>query len=120
MAKLKTSGYELLEPAQYVLEVVSADTVEDYGPQLKVGLRVARGEHKGYTFYDYPSRAADGSIKVGTKAWEMFEACLGKGLSPDEELDTSDLVGKRLTAQVVVKKGGKGNRTEFGTIRPAP
>lgn len=120
MAKLKTSGYELLEPGRYVLEVASAEPVDEYGPQLKVAMRVVQGEHKGHTFYDYPTRADDGSIRVGTKAWEIFEACLNRRLSPSEELDTSDIVGKKLAAQVVVKKGGKGNRTEFGTINPAP
>jgi hypothetical protein len=57
-------------------------------------------------------------VKVGTKAWDIFEACLNTRLSPDEELDTDDLLGKRFHAMVSVKKTGKGNRTEHGTIGP--
>jgi hypothetical protein len=119
MVKVKTSGYTLLEFCHYVLEVRSAEPVDDYGPQLKVGLRVAEGKNEGSSFFDYPSRAEDGSVKAGTKAWQIFEACLNRRLTPNDELDTDDLLGKRFEARVVIKKGGKGNRTEFDTITPA-
>jgi hypothetical protein len=119
MVKLRTTGYTLLEPGRYVLEVCSVEPVDDYGPQLKLRLRVAEGKNEGQGFFDYPTRAEDGSIKEGTKAWEIFEACLNRRLTPNDELDTDDLIGKRFEARVVIKKGGKGNRTEFGTITPA-
>ena len=118
MAKLTAQGHELLKPGRYVLEVVEAEPVNEYGPQLKLRLRVAGGEHKGFEFVDYPNRGAEDGVKVGTKAWDIFEACLNTHLSPDEELDTDDLVGKRFQAMVSVKKTGKGNRTEHGTIGP--
>jgi hypothetical protein len=116
VARLTTQGYELLDPGRYVLEVVEAEPVDDFGPQLRLRLRVAAGEHKGFEFVDYPNRGAKDGVKVGTKAWDIFEACLNTRLTPDEELDTDDLIGKRLEAMVSVKKTGKGNRTEHGTI----
>jgi hypothetical protein len=119
MVKIKMSGYKLLEPGHYVLEVCSVETVDDYGPQLKLELRVAEGKNEGHRFFDYPTRAEDGSIKVGTKAWQIFEACLNSRLTPNDELDMDDLIGKRFKARVVIKKGGKGNRTEFDTISAA-
>ena len=118
MAKLQAQGYELLDPGRYVLEVVEAEAVNEYGPQLKLKLRVAEGEHKGFEFTDYPNRGAEDGVKVGTKAWDIFESCLNQRHSPDEELDTEDLIGKRFEAMVVAKKTGKGNRTEHGTIGP--
>jgi len=118
MAKLPAHGYELLEPGRYALEVVEAEPVNEYGPQLKLRLRVAEGEHEGFEFVDYPNRGAESGVKVGTKVWDIFEACLNIRLSPEEELDTDDLVGKRFHAMVSVKKTGKGNRTEHGTIGP--
>ena len=118
MTKLTTQGYELLDPGRYVLEVLEAEPADDFGPQLKLRLRVAEGEHKGFEFVDYPNRGAKDGVKVGTKAWDIFEACLDTRLSPDEDLDTDDLVGKRIEAMVSVKKTGKGNRTEHGTIGP--
>jgi len=101
-----------------VLEVMQAKPVKEYGPQLEVRNRVAEGEHKGFEFVDYPNRGVEDGVKVGTKAWNLFEACLDRRLSPDEELDTDDLIGKRFEAMVVAKKTGKGNRTEHGTIGP--
>jgi hypothetical protein len=98
--------------------VVEAEAVNEYGPQLKLRFRVAEGEHEGFEFVDYPNRGAENGVKVGTKAWDIFEACLNTRLSPDEELDTDDLVGRRFHAMVLVKKTGKGNRTEHGTIGP--
>jgi len=118
MAKLMAQGYELLDTGRYVLEVVEAEAVGEYGPQLRLKLRVAEGEHEGLEFTDYPNRGAEDGVKVGTKAWDIFEACLNQRLSPDEELDTDDLIGKRFEAMVVTKKTGKGNRTEHGTIGP--
>ena len=118
MAKLMAQGYELLAPGRYVLEVVEAEAVNDYGPQLRLRLRVAEGEYEGFGFTDYPNRGAEDGVKVGTKAWDIFEACLNQRLAPDEELDTEDLIGKGSEAMVSVKKTGKGNRTEHGTIGP--
>jgi hypothetical protein len=58
MAKLQALGYELLDPGRYVLEVVEAEPVNEYGPQLRLKLRVAEGEHEGFEFTDYPNRGA--------------------------------------------------------------
>jgi hypothetical protein len=118
VTKLKAQGYELLDPGHYVLEVTEAEPVNEYGPQLMLRLSVAEGEHEGFEFVDYPNRGAEDGVKVGTRAWDVFEAGLNRRLSPDEELDTEELIGKKLEAMVVVKKTGKGNRMEHGTIGP--
>ena len=118
MAKLTAQGYKLLNPGRYVLEVVEAEAVNEYGPQLRLKLRVTEGEYEGFEFTDYPNRGAEDGVKVSTKAWDVFEACLNQRLAADEELDTEDLIGKRFEAMVVTKKTGKGNRTEHGTIGP--
>src|SRR5829696_8497947 len=41
MTKLMAQGYELLDPGRYVLEVLEAEAVNEYGPQLK--LKPSRG-----------------------------------------------------------------------------
>src|SRR5215217_1435711 len=118
VTKLTAQGYELLPPGRYVLEIMQAKPVNEYGPQLEARNRVAEGEYEGFEFTDYPNRGVEDGVKVGTKAWDIFEACENRPLAPDEELDTEDLSGKRYEAMVVVKKTGKGNRTEHGTIGP--
>ena len=50
MTKLTAQGYELLPPGRYVLEVVKAEPVNEYGPQLRLKLRVAEGEREGFGF----------------------------------------------------------------------
>lgn len=52
VARLTTHGNELLPPNRYVLEVVEAEAVNEYGPQLDARLRVAEGEHEGFEFSD--------------------------------------------------------------------
>ena len=118
MTILQAQGYELLDPGRHVLEVLEAEAVNEYGPQLKLNLRVVGGENAGFEFVDYPNRGAENGVKIGTKSWDIFEACLRRRISEDEPLDTADLVGKKFEAMVVVKKTGKGNRTEHGTIGP--
>ncbi|MDP9454423.1 MAG: hypothetical protein M3Q49_06645 [Actinomycetota bacterium] len=118
MAKLTSRGYDLLPPNRYGLEVVVAEPANEYGPQIKVKVTIIDGEYAGSEFTDFPNCGVEGGVKIGTKAWDIFEACLGRHISPDEELDTDDLIGKRFEAMVVVKKTGKGNRIEHGTVGP--
>jgi hypothetical protein len=121
MAKVPTKTYRLLEPSRYVLEVLAAELVDDYGKQLKLELQVAEGEEKGYIFFDYPNRDEnDGTIAPNSKAWQIFEAALDRRLSLSEDLDTDDLIGKKFVAEVVVTKTGKRNRVQHDTIGPAP
>jgi hypothetical protein len=44
MTKLTAQGYEVLDPGRCVLEVLEAESVDEFGPQLKLKLRVAQGE----------------------------------------------------------------------------
>ncbi len=44
MTKLTAQGYEVMDPGRYVLEVLEAESVDEFGPQLKLKLRVAQGE----------------------------------------------------------------------------
>ena len=118
MAKLTAQGHKLLDPGQYVLEVVEAEPIDRYGPQLRLKLRVAEGTRMGFEFVDYSRRGTEDGIKVGTKAWDIFEACLDRRLVPDEELDTDELIGKWFKAMVSLKKNGKGNRVEYESARP--
>ena len=110
----------VIEAGTRVVEVVSAETTDEYGPQLAIKVKVVGGEYDGYMFTDYPKRDADtGRIKQGSKAWDIFVACLGpdfykrgKGLQ--------DLVGCRFMAQVSQTKTGSRNKLDHGTIGPAP
>jgi hypothetical protein len=61
------------------LEVMAADKADTYGPQIYLKLKVVGGEHDGHQFNDYANRDEDtGQIKQGSKAWSIFEACLGQ------------------------------------------
>jgi hypothetical protein len=52
VTKLTAQGYELLPPGRYVLEIMQAKPVKEYGPQLEVRNRVAEGEYEGFEFTD--------------------------------------------------------------------
>lgn len=118
MTILQAQGYELLDPGRYVLEVLEAEAVNEYGPQLKLKLRVVEGDKEGFEFTDYPNRGAENGVKAGTKSWDIFEACLNRRIAEGEPLNPDDLVGCKFQAMVSIKKTGKGNRTEHGTIGP--
>lgn len=118
MTILQAQGYELLDPGRYVLEVLEAEAVDEYGPQLRLKLRVVEGDKEGFEFTDYPNRGAENGVKAGTKSWDIFEACLNRRIAEGEPLNPDDLVGSKFQAMVSVKKTGKGNRTEHGTIGP--
>ncbi len=70
---------EVISPQVCRLEVLSADKAETYGLQIGLKLKVIGGEHDGHSFTDYANRDdATGQIKQGSKAWSIFEACLGQ------------------------------------------
>ena len=103
------------------LEILDADKSDTYGPQMYLKLKVVGGEHDGHTFNDYSSRDEDtGQIKQGSKAWSIFEACLGREFYKEPGVSLMSLVGKRFVGQVTQTKTASRNKVEFGTIGPVP
>src|SRR5215210_4172493 len=101
------------------LEVLSAESADTYGPQIGLKLKVVGGEHQGHTFMDYANRDEDtGQVKQGSKAWSIFEACLGRDFHKRPGVSLESLVGKQFVAQVTETRTGSRNKVEFGTIGP--
>ena len=103
------------------LEVLTADKAETYGPQIGLKLKLVGGEHDGHIFTDYANRDEDtGQIKQGSKAWSIFEACLGQDFHNRPGVSLNSLVGKQFIAQVTQTRTGSRNKVEFGTIGSVP
>ena len=103
------------------LEVLAADKAETYGPQIGLRLKVIGGKHDGHTFTDYANRdEVTGQIKQGSKAWSIFEACLGPDFYKRPGVGLKDLVGKQFVAKVTQTRTGSRNKVEFGTTGPVP
>ncbi len=110
---------EVIPPQVCRLEVLAAEEAETYGPQIALKLKVVGGEYDGHTFNDYANRDEDtGQIKQGSKAWTVFEACLGRDFHKQSGVSLESLVGKRFMAQVTQTRTGSRNKLEFGTIGP--
>jgi hypothetical protein len=112
---------EVIPPQVCRLEVLAADKAETYGLQIALKLNVIGGEHDGHTFMDYANRDENtGQIKQGSKAWSIFEACLGRDFHTRAGVSLESLVGKQFMAQVTQTRTGSRNKVEFGTIGPVP
>src|SRR4028119_1627192 len=112
---------ELIDQQVCRLEILDADKADTYGPQMYLKLKVVGGEHDGHTFSDYSSRDEDtGQIKQGSKAWSIFEACLGQDFHKRPGVSLESLVGKQFVGQVTQTRTGSRNKVEFGTIGPVP
>src|SRR5215218_3680750 len=112
---------EVIDPQVCKLKVLAADKAETYGLQIGLKLKVISGEHDGHTFTDYANRDEDtGQIKQGSKAWSIFEACLGRDFHKQPGVSLESLVGKKFMAQVTQTRTGSRNKVEFGTIGPVP
>jgi len=108
---------EIIQPQVCRLNVLAADKAEDYGLQIGLKLKVVGGEHNGHTFTDYANREeVAGQIKQGSKAWAIFEACLGPDFYQRPGVGLKDLGGKQFVAQVTQTRTGSRNKVEFGTI----
>src|ERR671917_2436668 len=112
---------ELIGQQVCQLEVLAADKADTYGPQMYLKLKVVGGEHDGHTFSDYSSRDEDtGEIKQGSKAWSIFEACLGQDFHKRQGVSLESLVGKQFVGQVTQTRTGSRNKVEHGTVGPVP
>jgi hypothetical protein len=101
------------------LEVLSAETADTYGPQIGLKLKVLGGEHEGHTFTDYANRDEDtGQVKQGSKAWSIFEACLGRDFHKRPDVSLESLIGKQFMGQVTQTRTGSRNKVEHGTVGP--
>src|SRR5215203_5630288 len=91
---------EIIPPEVCKLEVLGADKADTYEPQLYLKLKVVGGEHDGHIFNDYANRDEDtGRIKQGSKAWSIFEACLGRDFYKKQGVSLESLVGKQFVAR---------------------
>jgi hypothetical protein len=121
MTQIGFAPKEVIPPEVCRLEVLAADKAEAYGLQVGLKLKIVGGEHDGHTFTDYANRDEDtGQIKQGSKAWAIFEACLGRDFHKRPGVSLNSLVGKRFVAQVTQTRTGSRNKVEFGTIGPVP
>ena len=103
------------------LEVMAADKAEEYGLQIALKLKVIGGEHDGHSFTDYANRDdATGQIKQGSKAWSIYEACLGREFYKKPGVSLESLIGRQFLAQVTQTKTGSRNKVEHGTVGPIP
>jgi hypothetical protein len=121
MTEIKFAPKEIIPQGVCRLEVLSAETADTYGPQIGLKLKVIGGKHDGHTFTDYANRDEHtGQIKQGSKAWSIFEACLGRDFHKRPGVSLNSLVGKQFVGQVTQTKTGSRNKLEFGTIGPVP
>ena len=121
MTEIGFAPKEVIPPEVCRLEILDADKSDTYGPQMYLKLKVVGGEHDGHQFNDYSSRDEDtGQVKQGSKAWSIFEACLGREFYKKPGVSLSSLIGKQFMGQVTQTKTASRNKVEFGTIGPVP
>jgi hypothetical protein len=112
---------EMIPPGVCRLEVLAAGKADTYGPQIYLKLKVVGGEHDGHQFNDYASRDEHtGQVKQGSKAWSIFEACLGRDFYKRSGVSLQSLIGKRFVGRVTQTKTGSRNKVEHGTVGPVP
>ena len=121
MTEIGFAPKEIIPQEVCLLEVLSAETADTYRLQIGLKLKVVGGEHDGHTFMDYANRDEDtGQVKQGSKAWSIFEACLGQDFHKKPGVSLESLVGKQFIGQVTQTRTGSRNKVEFGTVGPVP
>src|SRR5215207_7321196 len=121
MTEIGFAPKELIPPRVRRLEILATGKADTFGPQIGLKLKVVGGEHDGHTFMDYANRDEDtGQIKQGSKAWSIFEACLGRDFYKRPGVSLETLVGKQFVGKVTQTKTGSRNKVEHGTLGPVP
>src|SRR5918995_612725 len=121
MTEIGFAPKEIIPQEVCRMEILSAEKAETYGPQIGLKLKVVGGEHDGHTFMDYANRDEDtGQVKQGSKAWSIFEACLGRDFHKRQGVSLESLIGKQFMGQVTQTRTGSRNKVEHGTVGPVP
>ena len=121
MTEIGFAPKEIIPQEVCRLVVLSAETADTYGPQIALKLKVVGGDHDGHTFMDYADRDADtGKINQGSKAWSIFEACLGRDFYKHPGVSLQSLVGEQFVGKVIQTRTGSRNKVEHGTAGPVP
>ena len=117
MTEIGFAPKEIIPQEVCRLQVLSAETADTYGPQIGLKLKVMGGEHEGHTFMDYANRDEDtGQVKQGSKAWSIFEACLGRDFHKRRGVSLESMVGKQFVGHVTQIRTGSRNKVEHGTV----
>jgi len=121
MTEIGFASKKIIPQSVCRLEILSAETADTYRLQIGLKLKVVGGEHDGHTFMDYANRDEDtGQVKQGSKAWSIFEACLGQDFHERPRVLLESLVGKQFVGQVTQTRTGSRNKVEHGTVGPVP
>ena len=121
MTEIGFAPKEIIPKEVCRLEVMAAGKADTYGPQIGLKLKVVDGEHDGHTFMDYANRDEDtGQVTEGSKAWSIFEACLGRDFYKRPGVSLESLVGKQFVGKVTQTRTGSRNKVEHGTVGPVP
>ncbi len=121
MTEIGFAPKEVIAPTVCRLEILSVEKADTYGPQIALKLKILGGEHDAHAFTDYANRDEDtGQVKQGSKAWSIFEACLGRDFHKRAGVSLESLVGKQFIAQVAQTRTASRNKVEFGTVGPVP
>ena len=121
MTEIGFAPKEIIPQEVCRLEVMAADKTDTYGPQIYLKLKIMGGEHDGHQFNDYANCDEDtGQVKQGSKAWSIFEACLGQDFHKRQGVSLESLVGKQFMGQVTQTRTGSRNKVEHGTVGPVP
>jgi len=121
MTEIGFAPKEIIPQEVCRLEVLSAEAADTFGPQIGLKLKVVGGEHNGHTFMEYANRDEDtGKVKQGSKAWSIFEACLGQDFHKRPGVSLESLIGKQFMGQVTQTRTGSRNKVEHGTVGPVP
>ena len=121
MTEIDFEPKEIIPQEVCRLAILSAEKADTYGPQIGLKLKVVGGEHDGHTFMDYANRDEDtGRVKQGSKAWSIFEACLGQDFHKRSDVSLESLVDKQFVGQVTQTRTGSRNKVEHGTVGPVP
>jgi hypothetical protein len=121
MTEIRFAAKEIIPPQVCRLEVLDVGKAEAYNLQIYLKLKVIGGAYTGHTFNDYANRDENtGDIKQGSKAWSIFEACLGRDFYKRPDISLESLVGKRFVGRVTQTGTSSRNKVEFGTIGPVP
>jgi hypothetical protein len=121
VTEIRFAPKEVIEQQVCRIEILDAYTADTYGFQVAYKVKVVGGPNEGHTFTDYASRDEHtGEIKQGSKAWAIFEACLGRDFYKKPGVSLESMIGKQFIARVTQTRTGSRNKIEFGTIGPVP
>lgn len=116
----KKAEFETIPTGEYLAQVTDIEAEEgNFGPQFKFVFEILKPKaHEGRVKLGWCSQKLTTGSKT-SKMWKWVEAIFNRPIQPNEQIDTDDLIGRKVVLVLVAEQGDNGDEiSKITSLKP--